>query len=272
MEVHVTDFDYTALRTHLGAAASRFDVDCLAVCASTSSELMQRAEAGAPSGSVVVAERQTAGRGRRGRVWLAPEGGSLAFSLLWRLAPDAKPPLGLSLAVGVAVARALESLGVAGVRLKWPNDVQIVGRKLAGILVELAPVRGRGLAVVIGIGLNLSLPADFPDGPDMRATDLASALPALPSREAILAALLRQLGDVLPAFEAGGFPLVRDDWMARHAHQDIPVRLLDDHSAPLEGICRGADTDGALLLETGAGLQRILAGEVSLRLRETHES
>lgn len=261
----MTDFDYAAVRAQLGELAPRFDVDCLAVCESTSSELMQRAEAGAPSGSVVVAGRQTAGRGRRGRVWLAPEGGSLAFSLLWRLAPTSPPPLGLSLAVGVAVARALEGFGAAGVSLKWPNDVLLAGRKLAGILIELAPMRGRGLAVIIGIGLNLRLPADFPDGPELRAADLASILPGLPSREAILAALLRQLAEVLAAFEAGGFQAVREDWMARHAHQGSPVRLLDEHQPPQEGICRGADVDGALLLETSAGVQRILAGEVSLR-------
>ncbi len=261
----MTDFDYPALRAHLGAMAPRFDVDCLPVCTSTSSELLQRAEAGAPSGSVVVADRQTAGRGRRGRVWLAPEGGSLAFSLLWRLAPDAKPPLGLSLAVGVAVAKALEGFGMAGVSLKWPNDILLAGRKLAGILIELAPVRGRGLAVVIGIGLNLRLPADFPDGPEIFATDLAAHLPGLPPREAVLAAVLTQLAEMLGAFDVAGFPALRDDWMLRHAHQDQAVRLLDEHRPAVEGICRGADVDGALLLETPEGLTRILAGEVSLR-------
>jgi len=257
--------DLTLLKSLLGDAAPRFDVDALPVCDSTSSLLMARAEAGAPSGSVLVCESQTAGRGRRGRTWIAPDGGSLAFSLLWRFPPGAPPPMGLSLALGVAVARALEELGVKGVALKWPNDVLMGDRKLAGILVELAPVRHRAMAVVLGIGLNLALPADFPDGPDIRACDLASALPDSPPRVVVLAALLRHLVRVLDAFQEGGFPALRPDWLARHAHQDRPVRLLDEHAPALEGICRGVDEDGALLLATDKGLSRILAGEVSLR-------
>ncbi|MDD5298832.1 MAG: biotin--[acetyl-CoA-carboxylase] ligase [Rhodocyclaceae bacterium] len=261
--------DLPRLKSLLGDVAPRLDVDALPVCDSTSSVLMARAEAGAPSGSVLVCERQTAGRGRRGRSWIAPAGGSLAFSLLWRFAPGSKPPMGLSLAVGVAVARALEKLGVTGAALKWPNDVLIGGRKLAGILVELAPLRNRSMAVVIGIGINLLLPEGFPDGPDMRACDLASVLSATPSRPEVLAALLRELVRALDAFQSGGFAALRGDWLARHAHQDRAVRLLDEHAPALEGVCRGVDEDGALLLETEAGVCRILAGEVSLRPSES---
>ena len=258
--------DLSLLKFLLGTVAPRFDVDDMAVCDSSSSVLMARAEAGAPSGSVVVCDSQTAGRGRRGQSWIAPTGGSLAFSLLWRFAPGSLPPMGLSLAVGVAVARAVESLGIREVALKWPNDVLLGNRKLAGILVELAPARNRSLAVVIGIGLNLALPKDFPE--DIQATDLASRLPQPPSRHEVLAVLLRALAQALDTFQSGGFPALRDDWLARHAHQDRPVRLLDEHAPTLEGLCRGVDEDGALLLETEAGLCRILVGEVSLRPKE----
>jgi BirA family biotin operon repressor/biotin-[acetyl-CoA-carboxylase] ligase len=258
--------DLTLLKTLLGAVAPRIDVDALAVCDSTSSVLMARAEAGAPSGSVVVCEDQTAGRGRRGRSWLAPAGGSLAFSLLWRFAPGSQPPMGLSLAVGVAVARAIENLGLRGGTLKWPNDVLLEHRKLAGILVELAPARNRSVAVVIGIGINLALPKDFPE--NIQAADLASRLGRPPSRPQVLATLLQELVIALDTFQSGGFSALRGDWLARHAHQDQPVRLLDEHAPTLEGLCRGVDEDGALLLETEAGLSRILVGEVSLRPSE----
>lgn len=257
--------DLPTLRTLLREAAPRLDVDCLDVCPSTSTLLMERAEAGAPSGSVLVCDTQTAGRGRRGRSWLAPSPGSLAFSLLWRFPRGTGAPMGLSLAVGVAVVGALEELGARGLTLKWPNDVLLDGRKLAGILVELAPSRGGAFAVVIGIGVNLALPPDFPDTPEIRAAQLASLLPELPSRAEVLAVLLRHLVRVLDTFQSGGFATLRTGWMALHAHQDCPVRLLDENAPTLEGICRGVAEDGALLLETADGMQRILAGEVSLR-------
>lgn len=264
MPVHL---DLSQIKSLLGAAAPRIDVDALPVCESTSSVLLARAEAGAPSGSVIVCESQTAGRGRRGRSWIAPAGGSLAFSLLWRFAPGSQPPMGLSLAVGVALARALENLGLRGASLKWPNDVLLGTRKLAGILVELAPSRNRSVAVVIGIGVNLALPDAFPEA--IAATDLASNLAQPPSRPEVLAAVLRELVIVLDAFQSGGFSALRADWLARHAHQDQPVRLLDEHAPTLEGLCRGVAEDGALLLETEGGISRILVGEVSLRLKES---
>ncbi len=115
--------DPVRLKPLLGPLAGRFDVDGLGLCDSTSSELLRRAEAGAPGGTVVVADEQTAGRGRRGRAWLSSAADSLTFSLLWRFPGPAGRLAGLSLAVGVALAEGLERLGATGVRLKWPNDV-----------------------------------------------------------------------------------------------------------------------------------------------------
>ncbi|MFN4148820.1 MAG: biotin--[acetyl-CoA-carboxylase] ligase, partial [Rhodocyclaceae bacterium] len=146
--------DLTAIVQALGSEACRFDVELLPECASTNALLLARAEAGAPSGTVVIAETQTAGRGRRGRAWHSTPGDSLTFSLLWRFAP-ATLPLGLSLATGVAVTNALKKIGAGDTALKWPNDILKDGRKLAGILVELVPNVPH--AAVIGIGLNLRL-------------------------------------------------------------------------------------------------------------------
>lgn len=253
----------------LGCAARRFDIDVLPRCDSTNALALSRAEAGAASGLVVVAEEQTAGRGRRGRSWFAKPGDSLTFSLFWRFAPGTAPA-GLSLAVGVAVARALEKAmscadggdGAGDPRLKWPNDILMRGRKLGGILVELLPDAPH--AAVIGIGVNLRLPAGMPE--DVRAASAAMAEPgAAIDAAAVLAAMLRELLATLEAFAAGGFAAIRAEWMARHAFQDVPVRLTTDFAPLREGICRGVDSDGALLLEVDGRVERILSGEVLLR-------
>jgi BirA family biotin operon repressor/biotin-[acetyl-CoA-carboxylase] ligase len=248
----------SAIAAALGPLAVRFDVDVLAACGSTNTELLRRAESGAASGTVVVAESQTAGRGRMGRTWIAAPGASLTFSLLWRFAPNSIP-YGLSLAVGVALAEALEGLGLPDIALKWPNDLLREGRKLAGVLVELTP--GAPHAAVIGIGVNLRLPPDMPD----EVRNLAAALDVDIAREELLARLLTSLHSVLSEFAADGFLAVRDRWLSRCAHLDRPVQILSEFSPPLSGRCVGVDVDGALLLETSVCVQRILSGDVSLR-------
>jgi len=252
-----------AITAKLGVAARRFDIDVLACCDSTNAVLLSRAEAGAPSGTVVITDEQTAGRGRRGRTWFASPGDSLTFSLLWRFAPGTAPA-GLSLAIGVAVARALQRTGAGGqlTKLKWPNDILQDGRKLGGILVELVP--GAPHAAVIGIGINLRLPAAMPA--EVRAASAAwCATGNTADVDDLLAALLGELLTTLDTFAAEGFAAIRPEWMARHALQDARVSLSTDFGPPREGICRGVDSDGALLLEVDGRIERILSGEVSLR-------
>jgi BirA family transcriptional regulator, biotin operon repressor / biotin---[acetyl-CoA-carboxylase] ligase len=242
----------------LGALAPRFDVDVLEECDSTNACLVLRAEAGAASGTVIVAERQTAGRGRMGRAWLSAPGDSLTFSLLWRFGRGSSLG-GLSLAVGVALAETLNALAVSRVALKWPNDVLLGGRKLAGVLIELVP--GASNAAVIGIGLNLRLPADMPD--DLRAQ--AAALETDVPGSALLGRLLSALHGVLDEFASGGFVALRERWLERCAHLGTPVRILSEFAAPVDGRCVGVDADGALLIEAAGCVQRILSGDVSLR-------
>ncbi|MDZ4251102.1 MAG: biotin--[acetyl-CoA-carboxylase] ligase [Sulfuritalea sp.] len=249
-----------AIVAKLGNAARRFDIDVLPSCDSTNALLLARAEAGAPSGTVVIAEEQTAGRGRRGRSWFSSPGDSLTFSLLWRFAPGTAPA-GLSLAVGVAVARALQKVGAGDTALKWPNDILKEGRKLGGILVELVP--GAPHAAVIGIGINLQLPPGMPD--DVRAASAAVGAIDAADSDALYAALLGELLATLESFGSGGFAALRREWLARHAFQDIPVSIASDFGAPVVGICRGVDSDGALLLDVDGRSERILSGEVSLR-------
>lgn len=261
----VSRLDKQAIATALGARASAFSIELHESCTSSNSLLLEGAAQGAAHRSVLVCERQSAGRGRRGRSWVTLPGGSLAFSLLWRVPPDAPTPTGLSLAVGVGVARALEHFQAANIALKWPNDVLHEGRKLAGILIELTSTGDGALAAVIGIGLNLRLPVDFTVQGPFEATDLASAVSVLPSRERLLARVLLDSDDVLLAFAAGGFAAVREEWVARNAYRNAPIRLTFEHGAPLEGRFAGVDDDGALLLLTDNGVQRVVSGDVSLR-------
>ena len=152
--------DPVRLKPLLGGLASRFDVDALAEGSSSNDLLMARTSegAGASSGSVLVVDRQTAGRGRRGRSWASSPDSSLTFSLLWRFEGGVERLAGLSLAVGVALVRAVSAFGVSGAALKWPNDILLNGGKLAGILVELTSARRR-MGSVFRIGINLSLPS-----------------------------------------------------------------------------------------------------------------
>jgi BirA family biotin operon repressor/biotin-[acetyl-CoA-carboxylase] ligase len=250
-----------AISAKLGSAARRFDIDILPSCDSTNAVLLSRAENGAPSGTAIITEEQTAGRGRRGRSWFSSPGDSLTFSLLWRFVPGTAPA-GLSLAVGVAVSRALSGFGSGNAALKWPNDILKDGRKLGGILVELVP--GAPHAAVIGIGINLRLPAGMPE--EVRAASTAlDANGAAPDANELYAALLAELLSTLDTFATAGFAAIRPEWMTRHAFQDARIRLSTDFGPPSEGICRGVDTDGALLLEIDGRIERILSGEVSLR-------
>lgn len=256
--------DADAIRAHLGALTASFDVRVVPTCTSTNSVLMDAPPPEDGRIHVVAAEVQTAGRGRRGRQWHSWPHASLAFSALWRFEPTAPVPAGLSLVAGVAVAHALEHLGVQGVQLKWPNDVLVNGEKLAGILVELSSGRDRKPAAVVGIGMNVCLPpgTTIPDQP--RVTDLATHVTTVPDRNQLLARLLAELHALFATYAAAGFPALRGAWQQRNAFADLPVTVIGEGQAQT-GVCIGVDDDGALLLRTDAGVTRILSGEVSLR-------
>jgi len=259
--------DAERIATYLDGDATRFDLVVVPECASTNSVLMDNPPADDGRVHVIVAELQTAGRGRRGRHWQAWPGSSLTFSAMWRFDATAHVPSGLSLVAGLAVARALEKLGVTGVQLKWPNDVLVLGHKLAGILVELLPGRGRAPAAVVGIGLNLRLPHGASIPGQARVTDLESHLDEAPDRNALLAGILGEQMRLFDTYASAGFGALRGAWQQRNAFANLPVRILGE-GTELTGTCIGVDEDGALLLRTDAGLTRVLSGEVSLRTFE----
>jgi BirA family biotin operon repressor/biotin-[acetyl-CoA-carboxylase] ligase len=249
----------------LGPASASFAIEVLDSIDSTNTRLMQRAAAGAPSGLVLAAEAQTAGRGRRGRVWRSAVGSTLTFSLLWRFAQGARELAGLSLAVGLALARTLRAAGATGVALKWPNDVVLPSGKLAGILIEMqGDVLGPS-AAVIGIGVNVRADLRVAEQVDQPLADLETATGKPVDRNVLLARMLAELSGVLGSFTQGGFAPLREEWQQLHAHQDRRVRLLLPDGESLAGIARGVADDGVLLLETESGVRGFHSGELSLR-------
>jgi BirA family biotin operon repressor/biotin-[acetyl-CoA-carboxylase] ligase len=211
----------------------------------------------------VAAHVQTHGKGRRGRTWVSQLGASLTFSLLWRFQCGAAALSGLSLCVGVALIRALNSLGVNDAQLKWPNDVLVNSKKLAGILIELQGDLEGPSAAVIGIGINLNLPKKVLQSIDQPAIDLASIKTI--DQNALLGCILKHLADVLSGFETNGFIGLRDEWLGCHAYENKPVRMLLPNGTDVSGVVKGVAEDGILLVETALGLQRFSAGEISLR-------
>ncbi|BCB28487.1 bifunctional ligase/repressor BirA [Sulfurimicrobium lacus] len=257
--------DAAAVESALGDKAALFDLEVMETAASSNSILMQKAALGAGHGSCIAVELQTGGRGRRGRTWHASLGGSLTFSLLWRFNQGASYLSGLSLAVGVALMRALHQAGISTARLKWPNDVLHENSKLAGILIELQGDMLGPSAAVIGIGLNLKLSDQARENIDQAAIDLAALAPDLPTRSQLLALILGHLGDVLQQFEAHGFAALREEWSRHHAYHQQPVRMLMPDGSTHHGTVSGVADDGALLVRDADGERRFTSGEVSMR-------
>lgn len=232
---------------------------------STNLRLLEQAREGAPHGKCLLALRQTAGRGRQGRQWLSDEEGSLTFSLLWFFAKPAAQLSGLPLVVTLALIRALEPAGVDGLALKWPNDLLRHGRKVAGVLVELARTPRGETAAVIGIGLNVELKDALADQISIPATDLRDARGYAPSRPALLSAILGQLAPLLPAFSETGFAPFMQEYWERSALRGRRVRLILPSQQVETGECAGISDDGALLLDQHGRLSTFHGGEISLR-------
>ena len=255
--------DKNLVLTAIGEQREWFNVQLLDEVASTNTYLMQQKDAA--HATCVVAHVQTKGKGRRGRTWVSQLGASLTFSLLWRFQCGAAALSGLSLAVGVALMRALNSLGVNDAQLKWPNDVLVHGKKLAGILIELQGDLEGPSAAVIGVGVNLNLPKNVLNSIDQPAIDLVNVSTKSINQSELLGVILKHLADVLSTFESHGFIGLRDEWLRYHAYQNKPVRMLLPNGTDVQGVVKSVADDGILLVETALGLQRFSAGEISLR-------
>lgn len=238
---------------------------------STNSVLLARPNPPLGVCDVLLAEYQTAGRGRRGKAWLAPPGGSICLSLAWTFREVPKDLGALGLAVGACELRALKALGLGQARLKWPNDILVDGRKLGGILIELRAETDGPACVIVGIGLNVALGVPvlekIGEAGGVAPTDLVTAGLAQPSRNALAAALVSQVVPGLLAFEQAGLRPFVEEWRAAdalHGHQ-IDVHTLEGVA---RGVARGIDLHGALMVETLQGVRRFISGEVTVRAVE----
>lgn len=215
------------------------------------------------NGHACLAEAQTAGRGRHGRKWVSPYGSSLYLSMYWNFSGGYAALGGLSLVVGVAVAKALSLSGVDGIKLKWPNDIYALGKKLAGVLIEVEGQIGVGCQTVVGIGLNVSLPKNVAEI-DQPWIDLAELTDVPLDRNIIAANLLTTLTETLHIFERDGLAAFINDWRNKDVYANQPVKLIVGKQI-ISGFSRGIDESGAILLETEQGLKAYHGGEVSVR-------
>nr|WP_090829268.1 biotin--[acetyl-CoA-carboxylase] ligase [Nitrosovibrio tenuis] len=262
--------DRDIILKHLGQEkADNFNLEVMDIIGSTNSFLLQRIPMELNSGDTrvhaVAAELQTNGRGRRGRQWHSGLGDGLTFSLLWQFQQGASFLSGLSLAVGVAMIRALESSEIKGASLKWPNDVMFNFCKLAGILIELQGDMFGPTVAAIGIGINLKLPKSVQARIDQGATDVFSVTGELPDRNKLLAALLVNLAMALREFERGGLAPFMEEWERYHIFKNKPATLRLPDGTTQEGVVDSVANDGSLLLRTASGIQRYSTGEITLR-------
>jgi BirA family transcriptional regulator, biotin operon repressor / biotin---[acetyl-CoA-carboxylase] ligase len=218
---------------------------------------------------VCVAEVQNAGRGRGGRAWVAPFGCGICMSMGWQFVEAPPTFSALSLAVGVAAVGAFRRLGIEGVGLKWPNDLIWERRKLGGILIEMRGESAGPAQVVIGLGINVRMPAAV----RLMLAEQQAALIAdvheimrdrTPSRNALVAMLVEEVAKMLQAFSERGFDPFLEEWRRLDTLADAPVRVISGTETTL-GRARGVDRDGTLLVDVDGQLRRFASGEVGLR-------
>ncbi|MEV4780763.1 biotin--[acetyl-CoA-carboxylase] ligase [Burkholderia sp. LMU1-1-1.1] len=257
-----------AIAARCATSATHVAIEVVAETGSTNADLLARVDT--LDGPLLrIAENQTAGRGRAGRSWLSKPGAALMFSLAWRFKGPLHRMTGLPMAVGVALAETIASLGVP-VQIKWPNDLLRDGKKLAGILVETQAARkdvDGAVWAVIGVGINLLMPDELEE-------QIGRAVAAAPwlakmDRNELMAALLSRLAAVLAEFDDTGFAPFAERWNLLHAWQGQDVVILDHGQVLQQGRAAGVDAIGRLMLDTRHGRVEVLSGDVSLRLSST---
>ena len=241
--------------------------ECVGSITSTNAVLLARDPPPHGRFDFLTAEHQSAGRGRRGRAWLAPPGGAICLSWSWNLEAMAPHMGALSLVVGIAALRALRQHHIPGVGLKWPNDLVTGAGKLGGILIEMRSESAGPVHVVVGMGINMALGQDLHDqvrANGNMANDISSLTRSPPSRSALAAAVLNHGLAAMQEFARHGFAPLLEEYLAADTLRDRPVTL-SGSAGPAQGIARGVDEDGALRVEHDGVIHRIMAGEVSVR-------
>ncbi|WP_434747197.1 bifunctional biotin--[acetyl-CoA-carboxylase] ligase/biotin operon repressor BirA [Pantoea sp. Lu_F5_004] len=238
------------------------NVSVIPVIDSTNQYLLERMHE-MESGAACIAEYQQAGRGRRGRQWFSPFGANLYMSMYWRLEQGPAAAMGLSLVIGIIMAETLRSLGADYVRVKWPNDIYLNDRKLAGILVELTGKTGDAAQIVIGAGINLAMRTADASQINQGWINLQEAGVTV-NRNELAARLINSLREALPLFEQEGLTPFVARWAALDNFINRPVKLLIGERE-VHGIARGVDSQGGLLLEQDGEIKAWVGGEISLR-------
>lgn len=238
------------------------NVSVIPVIDSTNQYLLERMHE-MESGAACIAEYQQAGRGRRGRQWFSPFGANLYMSMYWRLEQGPAAAMGLSLVIGIIMAETLRSLGADDVRVKWPNDIYLNDRKLAGILVELTGKTGDAAQIVIGAGINLAMRTADASQINQGWINLQEAGVTV-NRNELAARLINSLREALLLFEQEGLTPFVARWAALDNFINRPVKLLIGERE-VHGIARGVDSQGGLLLEQDGEIKAWVGGEISLR-------
>lgn len=252
-------FDIDNIRTYTAAP----NLEIIPVIDSTNQYLLNKVGE-LESGTACIAEYQQAGRGRRGRQWLSPFGSNLYLSMYWRLDAGMAAAMGLSLVVGVAIAETLQDFGCPDVKVKWPNDIYLHDKKLAGILVELTGQTGDAVHLVIGMGLNISMPKSEDLSIDQPWANMTDACEEIPKRNQLVAALIDKLTATLKEYESVGLPGFLDRWNQLDNFKGREVRLIIGKEE-VKGIARGINEQGALMLQMEDGVKPFIGGEISLR-------
>ena len=245
-----------------GTARDTLTVDTITITDSTNERLLAALSTGDIHGRALLAEYQTAGRGRRGDRWISPPGSGLCVSLAWRFDQPPATFSALSLVVGMAIAASLRELGVRDAMLKWPNDILCDNGKLAGILIEMRAEAGGPCSTVIGIGINVQMSEESRALINQPVADFTHASGSPVSRNRLAAALLSALARTLPQFGRDGFAQFRAAWQRYDALAGHAVKL-ELPNRVVAGIARGVDEHGALLIEHNGRSERFVAGHLS---------
>lgn len=247
---------------HISKQVEYGRVTVLSVIGSTNQYLLDRLSE-LQSGDACVAEYQQAGRGRRGRKWFSPFGTNLYLSMYWRLEQGPAAAIGLSLVIGIVIAEVLQRLGAEKVRVKWPNDLYLQDRKLAGILVELTGKTGDAAQIVSGVGINLMMSHVESDIVNQGWISLQEAGISI-DRNTLAACLINELRAGFRLFEHEGLAPYLPRWEKLDNFIHRPVKLIIGDKE-IFGISRGIDAQGALLLEQDGVIKPWIGGEISLR-------
>ncbi|MEX2123248.1 MAG: biotin--[acetyl-CoA-carboxylase] ligase [Woeseia sp.] len=261
------DADDILQRINTSARTSLDTLHAFAELDSTNTWLLQQESPLRGRFRAVIAEHQTAGRGRDGKIWLSAPASGLCLSLAYTFAETPRNLPSLTLAIGVGLAVALGEIGVRDVALKWPNDLVAHDAKLGGILTEVHSKGGKGHTVVVGVGLNVDLSNAMrytaPASWTVRITDLTECMGAPPIRAELAAAVIESLIDSVSRFERDGFGPFRSAWQNCDWLKGKTVRVQQSHGL-INGIADGIDDDGALLIRTDTGTERVISGSVEV--------